>query len=126
MTSIIDHLNAGGCIRVNLTTKQVTLVHDSEEIKNIPCTYGDVQDLIDNRLVKMSTDTAEMVLTRSDASITLTQRDREVFKALIESWEENGNDLPGKMSYQDVFDLCDKFSVVRPPRILKFLRNVKN
>lgn len=120
-------LYEGGCIRFNRDTKQITLVRDSQDLTGtIPCTEADVWNLINDKVAEFHMDTPvrrdlslgqpEMVLTAADVYVTVTQRDREVFAFLLDHWDESNPGLPGRMSYQDVYDLAAKFGVPEPHR----------
>ncbi len=119
--TLLDHLNDGGCIRYNLKTQEIILVKDSQLIEDVSCSKLDIIDLIKNKLVDYRQDGAEQVYTRANAQLEISQRDREVFATLLEHWNDTDGGIPGNCSYQDLFDLCDKFQVARPNRIVEFL-----
>lgn len=119
--TLLEHLRLGGVIRYNKNEKTIQLVRNSMAIIGIPCTEDDINDLIGDDLATFRTEGKELVLSAADVQVAITQRDREVFRTLVEQWGENDCLLPGGMSYQDVFDLCDKFAVPQPKEATDFL-----
>jgi hypothetical protein len=118
--TLLDHLNLGGCIRHNPTTKKITLVRDSL-LSKIPCSEQDLNDLKQHGLVVGRQDGDETVYRRADVETKITQADREIFRTLVRHWNDTDGELPGNCNYQMLFDLCDKFSVPRPKRVEKSL-----
>lgn len=120
--ALLEHLYQGGKIRFNQKTKAIQLVLDGLEVKGIPCTEGDVWNLIQDKHADFWTDVTHqgvvMVLGAADVERSISQRDREVFQALLDHWKETGGGLPGKISYQDVNELCDKFNVPCPDVVI--------
>ena len=127
--TLLDHFNRGGCIRFNRDTKKIVLVRDSMEIKGLPCTEQDVWDFLQDKTCDFHTENSwdeghVMVIRRANKDVSISQRDREVFQTLVRHWNDNDGGLPGDCSFQDLFDLCDKFEVPRPERIVELLESV--
>lgn len=125
--TLLEHLNNGGCIRFNQETKKIVLVKDSQDVSDtIPCTEKDIWTLLQDNIAQLHVDSRvqadlslgrpELVLTRADVAVQITQRDREVFAFLLDHWDESNPGLPGRMSYQDVYDLAAKLQVPEPHR----------
>jgi len=112
--TLLDHLNLGGRIRFNFETRQAALVLDGQEVQGITCVEGDVWNLIHDNLAEFYTHYPIMILSRADIDVRITQRDREIVRTLVEYWDRTDGGLPGFCSYQDVADLCDKFSIPQP------------
>lgn len=51
----------------------------------------------------------------------LTEREKELIETFFDSWIVDGYPLPAKLSYQDVFDFCDKFGIEKPLSLVSLL-----
>ena len=54
--------------------------------------------------------------------MTFTERDTRVIECLLNQWDQGSHGLWGDLSYQDVFDLCDKMGLPHPPNIVAYIR----
>lgn len=117
--TLLEHLNRDGVIRFNRYTKKIVFVYDGLEINDIQCSEKEIWALFHDNICDFYTNNSHaegsvMVISRTDKDISISQRDREVFQAIVSHWDDTGGGLPGNCSYNDLFDLCDKFEVPQP------------
>lgn len=55
----------------------------------------------------------------------LTKREIEIVKCLLQAWDENSHGLYGHLSYNDVFEFCDKLGIAHPPNLVEFIEKAE-
>ena len=58
-----------------------------------------------------------------DSRPDLSSQERKALEAILDAWCRSDFPLPGDVSYQDVFDLCNTLGIAVPTELVDMLRS---